>query len=311
MRRFGGPNGAVTACVMRGVGVQVHCESGSRQADLGRRARHAQPGSWAACTGRKSPRPHRINIHMHRFYSPFPRLPGAPVNLPPAVARQCAVVLRLHASESIALFDGTGEEAVVILDRVSPQGVEGHVEFFSTPTREPLFRLELAVALPRQDKWEWILQKGTEVGAASFQPIETMRCVARLAPGDWDRKSERWGRILVEAAEQSGRTRLPDLKAPLTLQALAKSERAGVVLHTGPGLSSLRSIMTDVILPRKHHDLVMALGPEGGLDPVEVRLLVDSGWIAASMGPRTLRCETAALVAATIVLDAAGEMEVR
>nr|MDQ2733132.1 16S rRNA (uracil(1498)-N(3))-methyltransferase [Armatimonadota bacterium] len=147
----------------------------------------------------------------HRFFVSQPLAAGGEVSLPSAAARQCFRVLKLRPGECVGLFDGTGLEARVMLTTVSADQVSGIVERCDTPPVEPPEPLEFVVGIPRQEKWEWILQKGTELGVTCFQPLETARCVARVAAGDWPKKAERWQKIILEAVEQSGRTRLPEL----------------------------------------------------------------------------------------------------
>jgi 16S rRNA (uracil1498-N3)-methyltransferase len=192
-------------------------------------------------------------------------------------------------------------EAEVELIELTARGASGRVVERRIPAREPSLNVTVMVALTRQEKWEWILQKGTELGVAHFVPIETARCVARLDMRDWPRKRERWARILVEATEQSGRTHIPTLGAPRQLKTLPRSEPAGIVLHTSPNLQSLRSILASVQVPTGN-SLSLLFGPEGGLDPAEVDMLAEAGWTLAGLGPGVLRCETAVIAACVLAL---------
>jgi len=218
-------------------------------------------------------------------------------------SRQIARVLRLRAGEVIALLDGTGREVVVRLTRVSDREVSGIAGVVETPDREPRLMLELVMALPRQDRWEFVLQKATELGVAAIQPIESSRCVVHLSQEQWDRKKERWDRIIVEAVEQCGRTRFPALHPPISLRGLVERGPAGLLLHTASELPSLYSRCVAA-----KNSIRILVGPEGGLDEAESALLEENLWQPVSMGPRTLRCETAAIAACTIALSTAGDL---
>jgi len=243
------------------------------------------------------------NPTMHRFYVPLAAEVGQAIELPETVAKQCHRVLRLNAGEKVALFDGSGQESILILTSVTPRSAAGVVESISFPAVEPSTPLEIVVSMPRQEKWEWILQKCTEIGVSGFQPIQTARSVAQFSDRDWPAKEQRWIRIATEAAEQCGRTRIPTIHHPLTLRVLLGQGNPGIALHTGGAYPGLAALGQHAPLPCR-----VLVGPEGGLDEEEIGKIAAAGWRLASMGPRTLRCETAAIAACTILLERRGEM---
>ena len=236
---------------------------------------------------------------MHRFYVPLLVGVGERAELPEEAARQCFRVLKLRPGERIALFDGSGRETVARLEQVTAGSVGGPVESLETPDRELSFPLELLVGLPRAEKWEWILQKGTELGVTRFTALETARCVARVERSEWDRKAVRWRKILQEAAEQSGRTRLPEMAPPTALKSLVHHSGSGIVLYPSPALPPLGAVVRRQALDPGFRLLI---GPEGGLEEREFEMLNTAGWLGASLGHRILRCETAALAAAAILV---------
>jgi 16S rRNA (uracil1498-N3)-methyltransferase len=238
---------------------------------------------------------------VHRFYSPYLASPGDSIDLPLTAQHQCARVLRLRAGELIALFDGSGREIVVRLTTLSPGPASGTVISSDSPAREPAARIVLAAALSRQERWEWMLQKGTELGAACFQPVETARCVVHFTPADWRRKAERWEKIILEAVEQCGGVLIPALEPPISLAALLAGGSPGVALHLAPALPGLGEVFRS--RPPVQGDRLL-VGPEGGLTEEEYRAAIRAGWIGASLGPRTLRCETAAIAALAVILEA-------
>jgi 16S rRNA (uracil1498-N3)-methyltransferase len=181
-------------------------------------------------------------------------------------------------------------------------------------------------------RFEWILQKGTELGVSTFVPIETRRTVARPS-ARWDHKRSRWERIVREAAEQSGRGRLPRLADPIPFAEACREAatcdlalipwegQGGVPRTTGPTRTTDAATAAS---PRREgqglagvlrasdvspQSVALLIGPEGGLEEEEIDLARRTGLRAVTLGPRILRAETAALAAATIVLSELGEMQ--
>jgi RsmE family RNA methyltransferase len=154
---------------------------------------------------------------MHRFFIPLELLAAETVTLPAGVARQVARVLRLRAGERVALFGGDGAEAEAVLERVDPAGVTARVVDRRFPAVELPCRLHVALAALKGEKLDWAVQKLTELGAARITLLLTERTVAAGAEERWPRRLERYARIAQEAAEQSGRVRVPVVDGPQTL----------------------------------------------------------------------------------------------
>lgn len=219
---------------------------------------------------------------------------GQLVTLAPEVARQVATVLRLRAGDEVALFANGGPEWRAALSRVDRAAVTARLTAPVAPRPRPTRTLRLCQALLKGEKMEWVLQKGTELGVAVFQPLVSERVVARKTG-----VPERWRRIVVEATEQCGSVRVPEVLATV---ALADALRAG-----GPRLmcwegehahASLYGALRD--LPAG--SLSLFVGPEGGFDEQEVADARASGVETVSLGPQILRAETAAVAASALVL---------
>jgi 16S rRNA (uracil1498-N3)-methyltransferase len=190
---------------------------------------------------------------------------------------------------------------------MSGKTVSAAVTGRSVVTAEPETRITVAQALPKtSDKIEQVLQHGTEVGAAGFLFFSARRSVARLAEGEKiEKRLLRWHGILQGAAEQSGRGIIPTVEWLGLTQDLAKRLPAFehvLILHEAAALPLAR-VLADI--PSKDKNLLIVVGPEGGLDEQnEVSLLAASGGVYVSLGARILRTETAALVALTQILFA-------
>ncbi|RME82281.1 MAG: 16S rRNA (uracil(1498)-N(3))-methyltransferase [Caldilineae bacterium] len=237
---------------------------------------------------------------MHRFFVPPHAIAGRQVTFDAGQARQLLAVLRLRVGDQVVVLDNRGgcfrTELIVLNKR---QAVGRILEVLEAPS-EPAGELVLCQALTRNDRFEWILQKGVELGVTHFWPMLTRRTVAR-PPGS--AKWERWQRILREAAEQCGRSRIPSLAEPRPYAEL---------LGVAPGMRLLPTVVASrpVSLALEHPSwpVTLFIGPEGGFDPEEVEQARTAGVDLVSLGPRTLRSETAALALITLTVYALGEL---
>ena len=191
------------------------------------------------------------------------------------------------------------------LTAVSNDSVEGRVLQISAAGGEPRARLTLYLGLTQREKFEWMLQKCTEVGAAAFVPLVTQRSLVQDGR-EVERKRERWEAILREAAEQCGRGRIPELRPALTWVAALRSIAANhdLALAAWEGEHALR--LRDAVRALKDQPnprLAVLIGPEGGLSEEEINAARAAGVRAVSLGDRILRMETAAVVAAALALD--------
>jgi len=157
--------------------------------------------------------------------------------------------------------------------------------------------LTLLLAVFKFDRMEWAIEKVTELGVARIIPVIARRTDAHLASAAMKR-AERWRRIVVQAAEQSRRTRPPELTDPMKLRdAAALPAALRVVLSEAEQETSLKDV---VAANQNASEVLLAIGPEGGWTEDELELLHKAGWISVSLGPTILRAETAAIAAVAI-----------
>jgi 16S rRNA (uracil1498-N3)-methyltransferase len=247
---------------------------------------------------------------MHRFFVPNDTLRDKQVRLTGEVAHQVSRVLRMRPGDEVVLLDGLGYEYRVRLGEFGKDEVMGLVTAKTRGLAEPAHALDLYLSLlNKPDKFEWALQKCTELGVLRFVPLAAGRSVSG-APEQGRR--ERWGRIIQEAAEQSGRCVLPVLDEAMDFDAAVRNEAArmesenhlALVAALGADLS-LREALSSSGPP---DSVSLFIGPEGGFSDDELAAASDSGACLVSLGPRTLRAETAAVACATMVMFALGEM---
>jgi 16S rRNA (uracil1498-N3)-methyltransferase len=243
-------------------------------------------------------------VSTPRFHVPQ-AAPGARVALPEHSAHHAREVLRLRAGAAVRVFDGQGLEWDGVLDEVSRRSVTARLLHAAPARPESPLRLVLAVAPLKGDRMELVIQKATELGIAQVWPVVTFRTDAAARPALNGSRAERWERVASGAAEQCGRAVVPHLAPTTTLDGLIERPFDGaraVLLETAghPPLASLAVLPTSALL--------LLVGPAGGFEAAEAAALRTAGFSAASLGPRILRAETAAVAAVTIAQATWGDL---
>ena len=243
--------------------------------------------------------------------------PGDFITLPPAIAQQARTVLRLRNGDVVTLLDDSGDAWPVTLHEVARERVTGHLGTPYPVATEPTHHVILYQALIKAAKFEVVVQKGTEIGISSFVPLITARSVSGLEEAS-AQKIGRWRTIATEAAEQSERGHIPTISAPQSLatvlQALTATDSALIAWEEAQHaiaapLTIHRALAyTEKSQPRKVGAIHLFIGPEGGFTAEEIALAQHHGGQIVTLGPRILRAETAAIVAATLTLSALGDI---
>ncbi|MDQ7843761.1 MAG: RsmE family RNA methyltransferase [Armatimonadota bacterium] len=232
---------------------------------------------------------------MRRFVAPADAVVGGRVTLAGREAHHLAVVLRLGPGDRVLVVDGSGREHIVRLTDVRPDEVLGEVLETRPGLTAPL-DLVLVQGVPKGRKMDDIVRMGTELGVSAFIPALTLRSVAQGRD-----RAARWRRIAAEATKQCRRADLPEVADPVPL-ATALERVAGadllLLLWEGESMRTLADVLRDAA-PRR---VALLVGPEGGFDQAEVRQAVRCGAVPVTLGPLTLRTETAGMVAAAMVL---------
>jgi len=238
---------------------------------------------------------------MHRFFIPPQSLNQTEVALPQEVSRQIARVLRLSVGSQVVVLDGLGDEYTLNLVQVSPDSVVGKIIKKEPSRGEPRTHVHMFLALTQRERFEWMLQKCTEIGVASFTPLVTTRSLVQHTT-EVEGKYMRWQKIIREAAEQSRRGRIPQLNQALTFPEFVKQplERSttGMFFWEEEGDSDLKTLLKSV----ENTEVNLVIGPEGGFTHEEADFITKAGYNSVSLGKRILRVETAAMIAAGLVL---------
>jgi len=189
---------------------------------------------------------------------------------------------------------------------VTARAAQGVVLASSEGTGEPSVRLVLYQALIKGQRFDWVLEKGTELGVAAFVPAVSGRSQVRPSQAS-SARLERWRRVIVEAAEQSGRSRLPGISLPLPFE---EACAAGAGFRILPWEGEREVSLGDLLAAQQLAVPAVSLfiGPEGGFPLDEVQLARRQGVRTVSLGRRVLRAETAAIVAVALVLHELGDL---
>jgi len=249
---------------------------------------------------------------MHRFFVQGQCRTGEEVRLSPEEARHAAQTLRLAPGEAVELLDGRNLYAAT-LTRVDRREVRAAVSE-RLRDREPRIRVTLFQGLAKGDKLETVARQCTELGVYALQPLEMARCVPRPDRGRSEAQRERWQRVAREAAKQCGRARVPPVYAPARMDDPSLAPRWAeqgliVVPWEEAERGSLREALAEARDSGEPLRLGLVIGPEGGITPDEIGQLRSLGAKAVTLGPRTLRTETAGAAALAAVLALRGEME--
>ncbi len=233
-------------------------------------------------------------MRVPRIYIARELGPETELQLPPALAHRLGRVLRLPVGARLRVFDGRGGEWNARLQDLGREQARIRVGDFVPGTRESPLHTVLGLALARGKRTDWALQKAVELGLNVFQPLFSEHSELQDGGAQWREKRLRhWNRVAIGAAEQSGRTVLTRVCAPLPLQEwLPRVDTpCRLVLHpeAGPALTGAPAAIS------------LLAGAEGGFSAAELQAARDAGFAPFSLGPRVLRSETAPLAALAVL----------
>ena len=265
---------------------------------------------------------------MPRFFCPVPLTSDTLLDLPASAARHVQV-LRLQPGDSITLFNagpgwdsGRGGRASdgefdATVTRMGRTEVQVRVGQYHRVAREAARVVHLAVGMPANERMDWLVEKATELGVASIQPLVTERTVLRLTAERAGKKVAHWQSVAVAACEQCGGNQVP-LIYPVQGLAAWLAERCGtaskppalsgpaLLLSLRPSAAGLREAVSawDQRAAASDSAITFLSGPEGGLSPAEEDAALACDCVPVTLGPRVLRAETAALCALAALLAA-------
>jgi 16S rRNA (uracil1498-N3)-methyltransferase len=247
---------------------------------------------------------------MPRFYCPTSLATDELLDLPASAARHVQV-LRLQPGDTVTLFNGgpglpgSGGEFDATVTRMGRSDVQVRVGTHHPVERDATRAVHLAVGMPANERMDWLVEKATELGVASIQPLMTERSVLRLSGERAEKKVVHWQSVAVAACEQCGGNRVPVIHEVMGFAAWVKAQSAAttgqaLLLSLRPGTAGLREAVSTSGKPAGA--ITFLSGPEGGLSSAEEDAALHGGFTPVSLGSRVLRAETAALAALAALL---------
>jgi len=248
---------------------------------------------------------------LKRFFAPLEAaLSAFPAELTVTdefVVKHLGTVMRAKVGEQVVITDDARETAYLAeIQELQKRTVTFSVQGSLPKAVDPLPHTTLAVALIKEQRWDWLLQKATELGVRAIQPLFSERCIIRLSASDIPKKLERWGGVLRSAAEQSEGLFIPAILPPLSLaQFLSQSAETSpealklVLMERGENRQTLKNQLSQA---KAEQPIILTIGPEGGWTAQEQGEFAKAGFDAVSIGQRILRSETAAIAALSNVV---------
>lgn len=217
-----------------------------------------------------------------------------------------AKVLRLKNGDDVTICDGEGTDYICTVSDVANGQISLVVHSADPSQSEPKVACSIYMAFAKADKFEHVIQKATELGAAELVCFPSARCVSRPDEKSLVKKRERWQKIAASAAEQSRRGRIPQVIAlPSYSSALARAAEADLAVCFYENEEQLTFRAAIEAAPFRTASILT--GPEGGFESEEVRQAAEAGLKICTLGSRILRCETAPLCALSALMYATGE----
>jgi 16S rRNA (uracil1498-N3)-methyltransferase len=246
-----------------------------------------------------------------RFHAPDAERPGEVVTLPADEGEHLTRVLRLKAGAAVRVFNGHGGEFDAVVERTGRDGARVRIGAVRAAVREPRVAVTLAQAVLKGDKMDGVVRDAVMMGVAAIQPVVTTRSEVTLSSLRRGSRRDRWARIAVSSAKQCGRATVPAVLEPHTFETVASSLAAMALPQPGlmlvePAASGDAASLSDLdgTAPR---EATVLIGPEGGWAPEEV----ERGSAVSrqvTLGARTLRADTMAIVTLTALFTRWGEL---
>lgn len=217
-------------------------------------------------------------------------------------------VLRLKPDDTLWIFDGTGHEYLSRIVSLTPSEGELNIVKNTNPVRESPLEIHLGQALPKANKMDLIVQKAVELGVTEIHPFYSARTIPSYQRDQVERRVRRWQKIAQEASQQSGRTRIPKVHAPVEFSHLLNSlpkNSTNIILQREDAKETLKNVLHG---EKKAMCIAFLVGPEGGFTPEEITHSINYGFKPVSLGERILRTETVAITFLSIIQYAWGDI---
>lgn len=214
-----------------------------------------------------------------------------------------AKALRVRTGEKVTLSDGEGNDYFCTVKEVNGETVSAYIDEKKLCDTEPSVKVCLYQCLMKSDKFDFTVQKACELGVTEIYPVISEFCVAKI-DGKQDKKIQRWQKIALEAAKQSGRGIIPKITEPVSFKEAVKTAVGTKIMCYEHGGVPFRNLVAENI-----SDVSVFIGSEGGFSEKEVETAKENGVNIATLGKRILRAETAPITAISVIMALTGNLE--
>jgi 16S rRNA (uracil1498-N3)-methyltransferase len=238
-----------------------------------------------------------------RIYQPGTYTCGQSIELSATASQHVAVVLRMQPGEQLTLFSGDNQEFSARITHIHKKHVSVEIQTVNPVNRESPCAIHLVQGIIKGDRMEWVIQKAIELGVTHISPVLTQHSAIKHDPDRLQKKHNQWQAIAISACEQSGRNYIPSIAKPCTLHEYFQTPITTDRWILDPyATENIR----DSITPTPA--ITLLIGPEGGFHQDEMEQAKALDFKPISLGPRTLRAETASIVALSVLQAVAGDL---
>lgn len=240
---------------------------------------------------------------MRKFFVKSNQIVNNVINIIGEDVNHIKNVLRLEKNENIKICDSENSiNYICEIEEISKDNIRCKILEIAKNEAEGKVELDIYQGLPKADKMELIIQKGTELGVSKFIPTKFDRCIVKLDSKDEIKKIERWQKIAEVAAKQSGRDLIPKIEKIINLEQININQYDLVILaYEEEKESTIKNILKNITQKDKYK-IAVIIGPEGGITSKEVDILKSKGANVVTLGNRILRTETVALYVASVIM---------
>ena len=243
-------------------------------------------------------------MSISRIFQPISLQEGRTIDLDESASHHLGRVLRAKIGDKLIIFNGEGGEFEAVITQIDKKKVTTKIENFIPREAESPLKLTLAQGISRGEKMDYTIQKAVELGVERIIPLFTERGTVKLDADRKEKRQQHWQSIVVSACEQSGRNKVPEVIPPQNFLNWLPTIQADYCFVLDPVASS----KLNKISLKNNNEIVLLIGPEGGLSEKEIALASQKGFLPLNLGPRILRTETAALAAITALQCLFGDM---
>lgn len=246
---------------------------------------------------------------MHRFF--VPQAYGEKMEITGVDARHISKVLRMQPGDKLQLVSDDGVTAIGQIIAIDSEAITVQCLEKLAESHEPAVKITLAQGLAKGEKMDFIIQKAVELGASAIAPVAMAHSVVRLEGSKAEKKLERWQKIAESAAKQSKRDLVPVVQPVRTMAEMLEANpcKAKIIAYECEDRLGLKEALKAFIAKEQGlKELLLIIGPEGGISEGELEQAREAGAVAVSLGRRILRAETAGLVAMAAIFYETGDL---